>query len=89
MFNQEMKNAEQIKKHYCTFRIMTPQFYDYKTYISKKKKRNAFLDPEKINKFLEELIDPFKDKNNSSDISYNLMENICYDYKTNLVNSNK
>jgi len=65
MFNQEIKNAEKIKKHYCTFRIITPKFYNYTTYISKKNKRNAFLDPEKINKFLEDLIDPFKDHDNS------------------------
>ena len=89
MFNQEIKNAEKIKKHYCTFRIITPKFYNYTTYISKNNKKNAFLDPEKINNFLEELIDPFKYHNKSCDISYNMMEKLYYDDKPNLVRSKK
>jgi len=48
MFNQEMKNAEKIKNNWL---ICT-------------QKHMSLIDPESINPFIENLMDPFKNKNN-------------------------
>ena len=71
MFRQEIKNAEIIKQRSWGFGCRKAKLVDYKNY--KKKKPNWFqkylccypqplLDPEKINPFLDSLIDPFKEK---------------------------
>ena len=71
MFRQEIKNAEIVKQRFWGFGCRNPKLVDYKVY--KNKKINCFekyfccyteplLDPEKINPFLDSLIDPFKEK---------------------------
>jgi hypothetical protein len=71
MFRQEIKNAEIIKQRCWNCGCRKPKLVDYKVY--KNKKVNCFdkyfccyaeplLDPEKINPFLDSLIDPFKEK---------------------------
>lgn len=71
MFRQEIKNAEIIKQRSWGFGCRKAKLVDYKNY--KNKKPNWFqkylccypqplLDPEKINPFLDSLIDPFKEK---------------------------
>ena len=71
MFRQEIKNAEIIKQRCWSCGCRKPKLVDYKVY--KNKKVNCFdkyfccyaeplLDPEKINPFLDSLIDPFKEK---------------------------
>ena len=70
MFRQEIKNAELIKKKwgfltYC----YEPKLVSYQEYDKNKKCILNFcceplIDPEKINPFLESLLDPFKNKEN-------------------------
>lgn len=62
MFNQEMKNAEKIKQSYIRYFFFAPRFVSYKEYERSKRSADVFLDPEKINYFLEKLMDPFKEK---------------------------
>ena len=71
MFRQEIKNAEIIKQRCWSFGCRKPKLVGSKHY----KKHNVgcfekycccfaepLLDPEKINPFLDSLIDPFKEK---------------------------
>ena len=76
MFVTEIKNAEKIKSRWfisrllCPFKIYT---YDvYSNYIKKhgKPKRSMLLDPERMNPFLDELIDPFKYREKDSEDHY-------------------
>ena len=71
MFRQEIKNAEIIKQRFWGCGCRRLKLVDYKVY--KNKKVGCFdkylccyteplLDPEKINPFLDSLIDPFKEK---------------------------
>ena len=75
MFRREIDNGEKIKQQNWLSRIYNPyRLVDHKTYVeSKKKWKNQLLqhigmapkyliDPEKINPFLDNLIDPFKEK---------------------------
>lgn len=70
MFYQEMKNAEKIKKNYIRYMLFPPRFVSHNEY-EKKNLGNVFLDPEKLNDFLEKLMDPFKEKlKGARDINY-------------------
>ena len=75
MFRREIDNGEKIKQQSWFARIYNPyKLVDHKTYITSKKNcKNKFLqhfglapkyliDPEKINPFLDNLIDPFKER---------------------------
>ena len=75
MFRREIDNGEKIKQQSWFSRIYNPyKLVDHKTYVTSKKKwKNRFLqyfglapkyliDPEKINPFLDNLIDPFKER---------------------------
>ena len=75
MFRREIDNGEKIKQQSWFARLYNPyKLVDHKTYIASKKKwKNRFLqhfglapkyliDPEKINPFLDNLIDPFKER---------------------------
>jgi len=77
MFRREIDNGEKIKQQNWLARMYNPyRLVDHKTYVdSKKKWQNQLLqhfglgpkyliDPEKINPFLDNLIDPFKEKSN-------------------------
>ena len=61
MFNQEIKNAEKIKSNSLKYLICKPNYVSGSCYnTSINLMDNVFIDPEKINNFLEKLIDPFK-----------------------------
>ncbi len=61
MFNQEIKNAEKIKSNSLRYLCCKPTYVSGKCYHSSVNFiDNIFIDPEKINSFLEKLIDPFK-----------------------------
>jgi len=71
MFRQEIKNAEIVKQRFWGFGCRNPKLVDYKVYKNKKINccekyfccyTEPLLDPEKINPFLDSLIDPFKEK---------------------------
>jgi uncharacterized membrane protein YeaQ/YmgE (transglycosylase-associated protein family) len=79
MFRREIDNGEKIKQQNWLTRMYNPyRLVDHKTYVdSKKKWQNQLLqhfglgpkyliDPEKINPFLDNLIDPFKEKTNET-----------------------
>lgn len=68
MFITEIKNAEKIKARWfisnllCPFKMLA--YEEYKDSVSGGKIINRFLlDPEKMNPFLDELIDPFRARN--------------------------
>lgn len=70
MFITEIKNAERIKKRNILWKWLFPfkmLSYDYYAkHLEKNKgicKANVLLDPEKMNPFLDELIDPFRFRN--------------------------
>lgn len=63
MFNQEIKNAEKIKSNSLKYFCCKPKYVSRQCYYSSSSVNyidNIFIDPEKINIFLEKLIDPFK-----------------------------
>tara|TARA_B100000401_G_C52809444_1_gene722914 strand:+ start:743 stop:2158 length:1416 start_codon:yes stop_codon:yes gene_type:complete len=63
MFNQEIHNVQKLKRNCIKYWLNPPRYVSSKE-IKKTKMfnvENIFLDPQKINVFLEELIDPFKD----------------------------
>ena len=61
MFNQEIKNAEKIKSNSLKYLLCKPKYVSRRCYnTSINVMDNVFIDPEKINNFLEKLIDPFK-----------------------------
>ena len=61
MFNQEIKNAEKIKSNSLKYLLCKPKYVSRQCYnTSINLMDNVFIDPEKINNFLEKLIDPFK-----------------------------
>jgi len=71
MFRQEIKNAEIIKQRLWGFGCRRPRLVDYSVYKNKKVScfdkylccyTEPLLDPERINPFLDSLIDPFKEK---------------------------
>ena len=71
MFRQEIKNAEIIKQRFWGCGCRRLKLVDYKVYKNKKVGcldkyiccyNEPLLDPEKINPFLDSLIDPFKEK---------------------------
>ena len=75
MFRREIDNGEKIKQQNWFVRMYNPyRLVDHKTYVdSKKNWKNQLLqhigmapkyliDPEKINPFLDNLIDPFKER---------------------------
>ena len=64
MFKKEILNAELIKKNDCLFKKMCCCFM--KTYDVAHD--HKFKDPEKLNTFVSNLIDPFRDKMNDHDI---------------------
>ncbi len=77
MFRREIDNGEKIKQQSWIVRMYNPyRLVDHKTYVeSKQRWQNQILqhfglapkyliDPEKINPFLDNLIDPFKEKPN-------------------------
>lgn len=65
MFNQEIKNAEKIKSNIIKYLLCKPDFVSKHNYMKNKYYiNNKFIDPEKINDFLENLIDPFKCNDN-------------------------
>ena len=78
MFNQEIRNAESIKQNYIKYFFNAPKFVSYREYDKMKDNRNVFLDPQKINDFLENLIDPFKDRNNITK-NTNFLETLWFD----------
>ena len=61
MFNQEIVNAKYLKRHPCRFWCNPPRYVSYKKYKKSPMFNNILLDPQKINEFLENLIDPFND----------------------------
>ena len=61
MFNQEIVNAQYLKRHPCRFWFNPPRYVSYKKYKKSAMFNNVLLDPQKINEFLENLIDPFND----------------------------
>ena len=61
MFNQEIVNAQYLKRHPCRFWCNPPRYVSYKKYKRSPMFNNVLLDPQKINEFLENLIDPFND----------------------------
>lgn len=63
MFTQEIKNAEIKKKSwYCFWEL-----HDYNNTPTKCIFKKSLIDPEKINPFMMELIDPFRAQNSSKD----------------------
>ena len=75
MFRREIDNGEKIKQQNWFSRMYNPyKLVDHKTYVTNKNKWNNrllqhigmapkyLIDPEKINPFLDNLIDPFKEK---------------------------
>ena len=79
MFNQEIKNAEIFKQNYMMFFFKSPKFLSYKEYDKEKQRNDVFLDPQKINEFLENLIDPFKDRTNNEMKNTNFLETLWFD----------
>lgn len=72
MFRQEIKNAEIIRHRWWGFGFRRPKLVDLKTYQNKKNSSffdkycccytDNLVDPEKLNPFLDSLIDPFREK---------------------------
>lgn len=74
MFITEIKNAEKIKKRWMISNLFFPlkmlTYEEYNCHVKRNGGRpnnNVLLDPEKMNPFLDELIDPFKLRENDSD----------------------
>lgn len=77
MFITEIKNAEKIKKRWFISNLLCPlktlSYEEYEWHLSKNNgipKRNILLNPEKINPFLDEVIDPFSAKAKDSEETY-------------------
>ena len=75
MFRQEIINAEKIKKKgwianlFCPYKMVDYKTYHNNTYTCSEQLRRMFglqqdylIDPEKLNPFLDILIDPFRDR---------------------------
>ena len=78
MFYQEMKNAEKIKQNYIRYMIFQPKFVSHNEYEKKGGSSDVFLDPEKLNDFLEKLMDPFKEKINKA-VDINHLETLWFE----------
>lgn len=77
MFITEIKNAEKIKNRWFISNLLCPikmlSYKDYNRHIARNNgapKNNILLNPEKMNPFLDELIDPFKTRETESDEKY-------------------
>ena len=88
MFRQEIKNAEIVKQRCWWFTCRRPKLVSSKNYkkdrIGVLRKvfcceREHLLDPEKINPFLDSLIDPFKDKEETVCNSKNHLESLWFE----------
>jgi hypothetical protein len=77
MFITEIKNAEKIKQRWFISNLLCPlktlSYLDYNKHVEQNNgtpKHNVLLNPEKMNPFLDELIDPFKTKDHDNDETY-------------------
>lgn len=79
MFNQEIKNAEKIKSNSIKYTFIKPAYVSGKCYKSSINcMDNVFIDPEKINLFLEKLIDPFQCNYNNENENININETLWF-----------
>jgi phage gpG-like protein len=78
MFITEIKNAEKKKQRWFIMNLLCPlkmmSYKEYDKHLEKHNgtaKSNVILNPEKMNPFLDELIDPFKAKDRENSDKYN------------------
>lgn len=77
MFITEIKNAEKVKRRWFIRNLLCPlkmlSYREYNKHIERNNgtpKDNVLLNPEKMNPFLDELIDPFKSRETEAEEKY-------------------
>ena len=85
MFRQEIMNVEKQRQNFCVGILYgwlccnkSPKYVDFKTFYENPKKKNVYLDPEKINHFIMKLMDPFRCEENEKERLHNL-ETLWFD----------
>jgi hypothetical protein len=81
MFRQEIMNVEKQKRNFCISHICSaccnkkPEFVDYNNYDGKS---SGMLDPEKMNKFITRLMDPFGKEEEKYEKKLNNLETLWF-----------
>ena len=76
MFRQEIMNVENQRHNFCLTLCLSSccrkrkKYVDYKTYMENK--NHGYLDPEKMNRFIMKLIDPFGEEETNREKVHNL-----------------
>lgn len=79
MFRQEIMNVEKQKRNFCAaalcYTCCKPKYTDYKSFNNVS---NVYLHPEKMNKFIMRLMDPFGEDTITYDTKINNLETLWF-----------